>query len=192
MLSVNRYSAGSLALRGSLDFFPSPRGHRVPAFVEFDVVNQGFDRFAGKTAFLDALGKHVAAFVAPAQLGDEAVPDVAFFVGARRAVGVRPRQYGFIVLTGERVTLDVGVGDAEKAAATSIESEELRVAQIIEISGWELARGVETNFVQHPPEINEPPDFFVATAQTRNIRHGQASISPGVVASFEIVRRSRD
>ncbi len=40
----------------SLDFFPSPLGHRVPAFVEFDVVDEGFDRFAGETAFLNALG----------------------------------------------------------------------------------------------------------------------------------------
>ena len=115
----------------SLDFFPSPIGHRVSAFVEFDVVDKGFDRFVGETAFLNALGEDVAAFVAPAKLGDEAIPDVAFFVRARRAVGVRPRQHGFIVLARERAPLDFGVGDAEKAAATSVECEELGVAQVI-------------------------------------------------------------
>jgi hypothetical protein len=41
----------------SLDFFPCPLGHRVPAFVKFDVVDEGFDRFAGETAFLNALRK---------------------------------------------------------------------------------------------------------------------------------------
>ncbi len=40
----------------------------------------------------------MAAFVAPAELGDETVPDVAFFVGARGAVGVRPGQHGLIGL----------------------------------------------------------------------------------------------
>ena len=123
-----------------LDFFPSPLGHRVPAFVEFDVVDEGLDRFAGEAAFLDALREDVATFVAPAQLGDEAVPDVAFFVGARRAVGVRPRQHSFIVLAGERAAFDLGVGDPEKAAAASVEGEELRVAQVIVVSERELAR----------------------------------------------------
>jgi hypothetical protein len=169
-----------------LDFFPSPLGHWVPAFVEFDVVDQSFDRFAGQSAFLDTLANDMAAFVAPAELNDEAVPDVTFFVGARRAVGVRPRQHGFIVLAGERTALDLRVRDAEKAAATSVESEELRVAHVIVIRGRELARGMEADFIQHSPEINETPDFIVATAQTRNVRHGQTSVRADAVASFEI------
>jgi hypothetical protein len=169
-----------------LDSFPSPFCHWVPAFVEFDVVDEGFDRFAGESAFLDAFGKDVAAFVAPAELNDEAVPDVTFFVGARRAVGVGPRQHGFIVLAGERAAPDLRVGNAEKTAATSVESEELRVAQVIVISGRELTRGMEADFIQHSPEINETPDFIVATAQTRNVRHGQTSVKAGAVASFEI------
>ncbi len=63
------------------DFFPGAVGDGVAAFVEFDVVDEGLNRFAGKAAFLDALGEDVAAFVAPAELGDEAVPNVAFFIG---------------------------------------------------------------------------------------------------------------
>ena len=169
----------------SLDFFPSPLGHWIPAFVEFDVVDEGFDRFAGETAFLNALGEDLAAFVAPAQLGDEAVPDVAFFVGARGAVVVCPRQDRFIVLAFERATLELGVRDAEKTAATSVEGEELRVAQVIVVRERELARGVEADFVQHPSEINEAPDFIVATAQTRNVRHGETSARVGAVASLE-------
>jgi hypothetical protein len=54
------------------------------------VVDQGLDRFAGEAAFLNAFGEDVAAFVAPAELGDEAIPDMAFFVGARSAVDVSP------------------------------------------------------------------------------------------------------
>jgi hypothetical protein len=172
-----------------LDSFPSPLGHWVPAFVEFDMVDQGFDWFSGEAAFLDALGKDVAAFVAPAELNDEAVPHMTFFVGARRAVGMRPRQHGFIVLAGERKALNLRVGDAEKAAATSVESEELRVAQVIVIRGRELARGMEADFIQHSPEINETPDFIVATAQTRNVWHGQTSVRADAVASFEIGNR---
>ena len=169
-----------------LNLFPSPLGYRVSAFVEFDVVDEGFDRFAGETAFLDALGEDVAAFVAPPELGDEAVPDVAFFIGARRAVSVCPRQHCFIGFAGEHVMFDLGVGNAEKAAAASVEGEELRVAQVIVVSGWELARGVEADFVQHPPEINVASDFIVTTAQTGNVRHGLTSVWAGAVASFDI------
>src|ERR1043166_9382980 len=110
---------------------------------------------------------------------------MAFFVGARCAGGVRPRQHGFIVLAVERALFYLGMGDAEKAAAASVESEESRDPQVIEVSGWELARGVEADFVQHPPEINEAPDFIVATAQPRNVRHRQTSLKAKAVASFE-------
>ena len=66
------------------------------------MVDEGLDRFAREAALLDALREDVAAFIAPAELGDEAVPDVAFFVGARGAVSVRPVQDGFVGLAGER------------------------------------------------------------------------------------------
>jgi hypothetical protein len=148
----------------SLDFFPSPLGHGVPAFVEFDVVDEGLDRFAGETAFLDALREDVAAFVAPAELGDEAVPDVAFFVGARRAVGVRPRQHGFIVLAGERAVLDLGIGDTEESTAASVERERVRFAEVLLVIRRELTGGVQAYLIQHSPEIDETSDFIVATA----------------------------
>ena len=64
-------------------FFPRRERLQVAAFVEFDLVDEGFDRVAGQAGVFDALRKNVAAFVAPAALGDEAVPDVALFVVAR-------------------------------------------------------------------------------------------------------------
>ena len=168
----------------SLDFFPSPSGHWIAAFVEFDVVDKGFDRFAGETAFLDALGKDVAAFVAPAKLGDEAIPDVAFFVGARRAVGVRPIQNGFVGLAGEHMALDFRVGNAEKTATASVEGKEFLIAEVIVVRGRESARRVEADFVQHPPEINEPSNLVVTTPQTGNVRHEQTLVRVGPIASF--------
>ena len=80
------------------------------------------------------------------------------------------------VLAGEHAALDLRVGDAEETAAASVEGEEFLVAEVIVVSRRELARGVEADFVQHPPEINEAPDFIVATAQTRNVRHEQTSV----------------
>ena len=159
-----------------LRFFPKPIGHWVATFVEFNVVDESFDRFAGEAAFLDALGEEVAAFVAPAELGDEAVPDVTFFVVARSAVSVRPIQNGFVGPAGEHTALDLRVRNAEETAAASVESEELRVAEIIVVSRRELTCRVEADLVQHPPEINEAPDFIVATAQTGNVRHGKTSV----------------
>ena len=173
------------ALDPSLDFLPSSVGHRIPAFVEFDVVDESFDRSAGQAAFLDTLGKDVAAFVAPAELGDEAVPDVAFFVGARNAVSVRPIQNGVVGFAGEHTGLDLRVGNAEETATASVEGEKFLVAEEIVVSRRELTRGVEADLVQHPPKINEAPDFIVATAQTRNVRHRKTSVRAGAVASFE-------
>jgi hypothetical protein len=54
------------------------------------VVDQRLNPFAGEAALLDPLGEDMAAFIAPAQLGDEAIPDVAFLIGPWGAVGVRP------------------------------------------------------------------------------------------------------
>ena len=55
----------------------------------------------------DALREEVAAFVAPAELGDETVPDVTLLVGARDAVGVRPAQDSFVGHAGQCSTLDL-------------------------------------------------------------------------------------
>ena len=159
------------AVQWSLDFFPRPVGHWIATFVEFDVVDESFDRFAGEAAFLDALGKEVAAFVAPAECGDEAVPDVTFFVVARSAVSVRPSQNGVVGFAGEHTALDLRVGNAEETAAASVKGEEFLVAEVIVVSRRELTGGVEANLIHHPPEIDETPHFLVATAQTRNVRH---------------------
>ncbi len=94
--------------------------------------------FAGETAFPDALGEDLAAFVAPAELGVETIPDVAFFVGARSAAGMGPGQHRLIGLAGEDVALDLRVGHAEETAAASGEGEELFVAQVLLVILWEL------------------------------------------------------
>ena len=60
------------------------------------------------------------------------------------------------------------------------------VAQVIVVSGWEFTCGVEADFVQHPPEINEAPDLIVTTAQTSDVQHGPTSVRAGAFASFEI------
>lgn len=51
---------------GFSDFFPTPVGDGIANFVEFDLVDESLDGFAGEAAFGDALGGDVAAFVAPA------------------------------------------------------------------------------------------------------------------------------
>src|SRR5438874_3690635 len=89
---------GRQARESPSDLFPSPRGDGVAAFVEFDVIDKGLDRFTRYATLLDALRQDVAAFVAPPELGDETVPDVAFFVRARGAMGVRPIQDSFVGL----------------------------------------------------------------------------------------------
>ncbi len=73
------------------DFFPTSVGDGISPFVELDVVDESLSGFTGETAVPDALGEDVAAFVAPAGLGDETAPGVAFFNGARGCRGRAPR-----------------------------------------------------------------------------------------------------
>src|SRR5436190_19878832 len=117
-----------------------------------------------------ALRQDVAAFIAPAELGDEAIPDVAFFVGARSAVGVDPVQDGFVGLAGERAFFYLRIGHAEEPAAAPVERE-LVLAEILYVIRRELTGGVQANLIEHPPEIDQPPDFVVATAQAWNVLH---------------------
>ena len=147
------------------------------------MVDQSFDRFVTEAAFLDALGEDVAAFVAPAELGDEAVPDVALFVGARGAVGVRPVQDGFVGLAGERAFFYLRIGDAEETAAAPVERE-LVLAEILHVIRRELTGGVQANLIQHPPEIDQTSDFVVATAQAWNVLHKRNMNRKQVIVTF--------
>ena len=155
---------GRQARESPSDLFPSPRGDGVAAFIEFDVIDEGFDRFAGEAALLDSLREDVTAFIAPTELGDETVPDVAFFVGARGSVGVGPVQDSFVGLAGERAFFYVRIGDAEETAAAPVERE-LVLAEILRVIRREPGGGVQANLIEHPPEIDQTPDFIVATAQ---------------------------
>ena len=66
------------------------QAHRIAALIVFDMIDDRFDDAAGKTAGVaDALSEHRRTFVAPAEFHDEAIPRVAFFVGASRPPSVR-------------------------------------------------------------------------------------------------------
>src|SRR5213082_3735279 len=119
---------------------------------------------------MDALRQDVAAFIAPAELGDEAIPDVTFFVGARGSVGVGPVQDSFVGLAGERAFFYLRIGDAEETAAAPVERE-LVLAEILRVILRELTSGVQANLIQHPPEIDQTSDLVVATAQAWNVLH---------------------
>jgi hypothetical protein len=60
------------------------------------------------------------------------------------------------------------------------------LAEILHVIRRESARGVEADFVQHPPEIDQTSNFIVATAQTRNVRHVRTSVSVDAIASCDI------
>src|SRR5690349_7546225 len=98
---------------------------------------------------------------------------------------MRPDQDVFIFLAGERATFELGVGDAEKATAASVQGE-LMLTEILDVVRREFTGGVEADFVQHPPEIDKASDFIIATAQTRNVRHRLTSAKADTVASFDI------
>src|SRR5438067_11582667 len=132
---------------------------------------------------MDALRQDVAAFIAPAELGDEAIPDVAFFVGARGSVGVSPVQDGFVGLAGERAFFYVRIGDAEETTAAPVERE-LVLAKVLHVIRRELTGGVQANLIQHPPEIDQTSDFVVATAQAWNVLHKRNMNRKQVLVTF--------
>ena len=41
---------------------------------------------------------------------------------------------------------------------------------------WWFASGVEPDFIEHAPEINEAANFVVVTAKSRYVRHGRKHI----------------
>src|SRR5580765_80502 len=125
----------------------------------------------------------MAAFIAPAELGDEAIPDVAFFVGALGSVGVGPVQDGFVGLAGERAFFYVRIGDAEETAAAPVERE-LVLAEVLCVIRRELIGGVQANLIQHPPEIDQTSDFVVATAQAWNVLHRRNMNRKQVIVTF--------
>src|SRR5207248_7699122 len=71
-------------------------------------------------------------------------PDVALFVGARGAVGVRPVQDGFVGLARERAFFYFRIGDAEETAAAPVERE-LVLAEILRIIRREDRKSTRLN-----------------------------------------------
>ena len=173
-----RYRAGNLPIRRMRwrgwrsDAFPGAGGDGVAAFVVFDVVDEGFDGFAVEGGGVDAFGEDGGAFVAPAEFEDEAVPDVAFFVGAGGAEGVGLGEDLLVGATGEGEGVDAGVGDAEEAAAASVEGVELGVAEIGDVVGGELAGGVEADLIEHAGEVDEAACLHVGAAEVGDVGHG--------------------
>src|SRR5436190_7591191 len=85
-------------------------------------------------------------------------------------MGVGPVQYGFVGLAGERAFFYLRIGNAEKTAAAPVQRE-LVLAKVLHVIRRELSGRVQANLIQHPPEIDQTPDFVVATAQAWNVLH---------------------
>ena len=95
---------------------------------------------------------------------------------ARGSVGVGPVQDGFVGLAGERAFFYVRIGDAEETAAAPVERE-LVLAEVLHVIRRELIGGVQANLIQHPPEIDQTPDFIVAAAQAWDVWHKRIIMS---------------
>src|SRR5262245_30934593 len=103
------------------------------------MVDQGLDILALEVALADALGQDDGAFVAPAELQEEAIPHMAFLVGPRGAVRVGPGEDFVVGPSREGAFLQVGILDAEEAAAAAVENEELGVAEVGLVGARQLA-----------------------------------------------------
>jgi len=114
----------------------------------------------------------MGAFVAPAELGDEAVPHVALLITAHGTPGMDPGENIFVATALKRAFFDLGIGHAKETAAAAIERVELRVAEKRNVVGGKLRPGMQPDFVEHAAKVNEAADFGVATAETGDVRHG--------------------
>jgi hypothetical protein len=63
------------------------------------------------------------------------------------------------------------VPHAQKPATTSVEDEELAVADIRLVFGGQLSGRVQSNLVQHAADVDQPADLGVTTAQTGDVWH---------------------
>jgi hypothetical protein len=85
------------------------------------LVDEGFNRFPGQATFFDALKQDVAAFVAPAELGDESGSRCGTLRPSRGAMRVRPFLNRLVGIAAHRTLADLSVGDTEKPTAPPVE-----------------------------------------------------------------------
>ena len=167
--AIHRF--GKIAPGAQIVLVVTASSHRVAAFVVLDVIDNRLDRFSAQAGVDDPLRQDGGALVAPAELEEETIPDVAVLVAARGAVRVGPGENLFVIGAGEGAFAEVGVAHAKEATATAVEREELLVAEIGHVVRRQLARGVQPDLVEHPAEIDEPANLRIDTPQTGNVGH---------------------
>ena len=157
--------------RPGLYFFPGLFDDRIATLVIFDKIDDGINRLANEPAVPDPLRQDGRTLVAPAKLKYETVPNVAFLVGARCAVSMRPHKELLVTAAGEGALAQICVVHAEKAAAPAIQDIDLSVAEVGLVFRRQPARGMEPDLVEHAAEIDKTADLGVTTAETRDVWH---------------------
>ena len=104
-----------------------------------------------KAAFRETLLEPSGGNVVPAAFPQKFVPYLDFLFRRTTAVSEAPFQNLFIGAASENLRAEVGVGHMEKIDTTKIEA----LAQIGDIILREKMLGVQPDFVQHAPEVNE-------------------------------------
>ena len=82
-----------------------------------------------------------------------------------------PGEDFFVIAPLQRAGGEVGVADAEEAAAPGVEHPGLGITEVGNILSRQPARGMQADFVEHAAEMDEAANFRVRTAETGNGWH---------------------
>jgi len=104
-----------------------------------------------KAAFRETLLEPSGGDVVPAAFPQKFVPDLDFLFRRTTAVSEAPFQYLFIGASSENLRAEIGIGHMEKVDTTKIKA----LAQIGDVILREKVLGMQSDFVQHAPEVNE-------------------------------------
>ncbi len=181
--------AGAQSRHGSIRSRPSPVGVRAiaggivprttlgcgvrfgsvhPAFVEVDVVEEGLDVGAvAETTFRETLLETLREVVIPTAFTHVLVPDRDPFLVRFSAVLKAPSEQFFVRLVwmGAHVFGESVVGHSEEAHTAEVEPS----AEICDVVLGQASSGMETDFVDHPSEIDDAAGFIVRTAEAGHV-----------------------
>jgi hypothetical protein len=140
------------------------------AFVEVDVVEEGLDVCAvGEPAFGEALLEAFGEVVVPTAFAHALVPDGHEFLVGFPTLLKTPGEERIVGLVWVRADLfgEGLVRNTEEANAAEVEAS----AEICDVVFRQASFGVETDFVDHPTEVDDTAGFVVWAAEAGDV-HG--------------------
>ena len=140
-----------------------------PAFVGVEHVKKRLDLLARQGGICrDVRGQPFGSVVVPAALVHKRVPDLRLPLGGLVPVQTAPCEDFLVRATRFYALYHIGIMDSQEAQALAVKPN----PQVRHVIGGKLPRRVETDLVQHPPEMIKAAHFLARAAKARYVHWG--------------------